>query len=158
MGQTPKYGLRWPEQGDPAEAWTAVGNLAADVETMYQGAVAVPAVSAGWAWYGTPYGDGIAVRAGRVVTIDGLLKRTGANLTLSASPATPVPVLTVPWAPDPSRSFTGEVYITNGQSVRWYLPGGQSVLNILHPGGAGTYTFATNTGVVAMSVRYVTAA
>jgi hypothetical protein len=157
MGQTPRYGLRYPEQTDPAEAWTAVGNLAADVETMYQGAVAVPAVSAGWSWYGTPYGDGIAVRAGRVVTIDGLLKRTGAPLTLSSSPATPVPILTVPWAPDPGRSFTGDVFILNAQSVRWLLSGGQSVLSIMHPGGAGTYTFPTNTGFVAVSIRYVTA-
>jgi hypothetical protein len=32
------------------------------------------------------------------------------------------------------------------------------VLNIMHPGGAGTYTFPPNTGFVAVSIRYVTAA
>jgi hypothetical protein len=158
MGQTPKFGLRFPEPTDPAEAWTAVGNLAADVDRMYSGAAAVPAPAAGWAWYGGSYGEGIGIRAGRVVTIDGLLKRTGSSLTLSASPATPVPILTVPWAPDPGRSFTGEVYILNAQSVRWYLPGGQTTLNVMHPGGAGTYTFAANAGLIAVSIRYVTAA
>jgi hypothetical protein len=158
MGQTPKYGLRWPEENDPAEAWTAVGNLAADVETMYSGAAAVPVPASGWAWYGGSYGEGIAIRSGRVVTIDGLLKRTGASLTLSASPATAVPILTVPWTPDPSRAFTGDVFILGAQSVRWYLPGGQTSLNIMHPGGAATYTFPPNTGLVAVSIRYVTAA
>jgi hypothetical protein len=154
MGQTTRYGLRYPERSDPAEAWTAVGNLAEDVERMYSGSAAVPVVASGWAWYGGVYGDGITIRTGRVVTIDGLLKRTGTSITLSA---TPTPLLTVTHAPDPSRTFTGMLFAMDGRVVRWYLPGGQTSLQVMHPGGAGTYTFAPNSNL-SVAVRYVTAA
>jgi hypothetical protein len=157
MGQTPKYGLRFPEREDPAEAWTAVGNLAGDVERMYSGTAAVPVCSSGWAWFGAAYGDGIAIRSGRVVTVDGLLKRTGPPLTLSATPEVLVPAFTVPWAPDPSRSFTGPVMLPNAQFIRWYLTGSTSTVSVLHPGGTPTYSIGTG-GYVSIAIRYVTAA
>jgi hypothetical protein len=153
MGQTPKYGLRFPEREDPAEAWTAVGNLAADVETMYQGVGSVATPADGWAWYGAGgYGDGVTIRAGRVVTIDGLLKRTGPPLTLSASPATPVPLLTVTHVPD--RAFTGMLFNFDGRIVRWIISANQGVVQVMHPGGTGAYTFATN-AALAVAIRYV---
>jgi hypothetical protein len=153
MGQTPKYGLRFPERSDPAEAWTTVGNLAADVETMYQGAAAVPVAASGWAWWGADgYGQGIAIRAGRVVTVDGLLRRTGGPVTLTN---VPLDAVTVPWAADPSRTFTGESFLLTGAAARWYFKGGTTSLQLLAAGASGA-TIATN-GAVAFTIRYILA-
>jgi hypothetical protein len=156
MGQTPKYGLRWPEQGDPAEAWTAVGNLAGDVEGAMDGSASVPTPASGWSWGVSGYGDGIELRRGRVVTVDGILKRTGTTLTLSTPPTyTVYPILTLTNAADPARGFTGLLYLPlKGQSCRWAIAGGSTSLGILHPGGSATFTFATN-DQLNVSVRYL---
>jgi hypothetical protein len=157
MGQTPKYGLRWPESTDPAEAWTAVGNLAADVERVVDGSANVPTPATGWAWDSTDgYGDGIELRRGRVVTIDGLLKRTGPPLTLSTPPTyTIVPLLTVANAPDPSRKFTGTAMLpAKGLACRWYIAGGSRSLGIVHPGGSATFTWQTGDALY-VAVRFL---
>jgi hypothetical protein len=49
------------------------------------------------------------------------------------------------------------LFAMDGRVVRWYLPGGQTSLQVMHPGGAGTYTFAPNSNL-SVAVRYVTAA
>jgi hypothetical protein len=156
MGQTPKYGLRFPERGDPAEAWTAVGHLAGDVEAALSGVATVPTPASGWAFGVAGYGNAVELRRGRVVTVDGMLRRTGSSLTLNVD-YTVVPVLTLANQADPSRGFTGMVYMPlKGQMCRWYLAAGSASLGILHPGGTGTYTFATG-DQVNINIRYLLA-
>lgn len=157
-GTSVPSGLRFPEDGDPPDGPLAFQNLTADIERVIKGSASVPVCESGWAWSGQTYGNGIEMRMGRVVTVDGLLKRTGTALTLPASPATTIPVMTIANVPDATRSFTGALYITGtGVFCRWYIAGGSNLLQILHPGPTTTaVTIATNSNI-AMSCRWVMA-
>jgi hypothetical protein len=137
MGQTPKYGLRWPEQGDPAEAWTAVGNLAEDVERILDGTPVTITAASGWADYGSDWPIYARSVAGRQLRLSGLLRRTGVSLTTTTTYQT---IATV--AITPTWAVVGLGMASTGL-IRWQIARDGTV-GIMTAPGQPAVTIATN--------------
>jgi hypothetical protein len=137
MGQTARYGLRYPERSDPAEAWTAVGNLADDVERIMEGTQVTLTPAAGWADYGGEWPIFARSVPGRQLRLSGLLRRTGGALTTTTTYQTIATVGVTPtWA------VVGIGMTTSGL-VRWQISRDGTVGIMTAPGMAAV-TIATN--------------
>jgi hypothetical protein len=130
MGQTTRYGLRYPERGDPAEAWTAVGNLAEDVERIMEGTQVTITAASGWADYGVDWPIFARSVPGRQLRLAGLLKRTGGSLTTTTTYQT-IATLGV----TPTWAVLG-LGMTSAGLVRWQISRDGTVGIMTAPGSA----------------------
>jgi hypothetical protein len=160
MGTTPAYALRFPETGDPPNGPADLATLAGDVDAALAvardqalaGVVGVPVPHTGWAWLETHGGTGTAVRHGDVVTVAGLLRRTGAPAVLNTGY---FPAITLPWQGHRVIGQSGIQWSSAGP-VRWFITEGQPDLGIMS-GTAGTMTIPTG-GQLSVCVTYLTGA
>jgi hypothetical protein len=138
MGQTPRYGLRFPETTDPAEAWTAVGNLAADVELILEGTAVTITAAQGWADLGQDWPIYARSVAGRQLRLSGLLKRTGAPVTTNSTGYHQIATVGI----TPTWAVTGITMASTGL-VRWQI-GRDGSVGIMTAPGQPAVTIATN--------------
>jgi hypothetical protein len=138
MGQTTRYGLRFPEPSDPAEAWTALKNLADDVERIMEGTQVTITPAAGWADYGLDWPIYARSVAGRQLRLSGLLKRTGAPLTTNSTTYQPIATVGV----TPTWAVVGLGMASTGL-IRWQI-GRDGTVGIMSAPGQAAVTITTN--------------